>query len=115
MLKTFCFTPFPTYATNWNGLNTFGRGTPGDHFCEVWSKSNKWFQRRSRLNEVYTLTLALTDNGQRTVTLSNKRAQRALGCSPGKKVKGHSGAIYRGALMLYTKYEGFSRFLQEDL
>jgi len=25
----------------------------------------------------------------------NKRAQRALGCSPEEKVKGHSGAIYR--------------------
>jgi len=29
----------------------------------------------------------------------NKRAQRALGRSPEKKVKGHSGAIYRGPLM----------------
>jgi len=29
----------------------------------------------------------------------NKRAQRALGRSPEEKVKGHSGAIYRGPLM----------------
>ena len=34
----------------------------------------------------------------------NKRAQRALGRSPEKKVKGHSEAIYRGPLMLSTKY-----------
>jgi len=34
----------------------------------------------------------------------NKRAQRALGRSPEEKVKGHSGAIYRGPLMLSTKY-----------
>jgi len=34
----------------------------------------------------------------------NKRAQRALGRSPEKKVKGHSGAIYRGPLKLSTKY-----------
>jgi len=35
----------------------------------------------------------------------NKRAQfRALGRSPEEKVKGHSGAIYREPLMLYTKY-----------
>ena len=26
---------------------------------------------------------------------------------------GHSGAIYRGTLMLYTKYQGSSRILQE--
>ena len=41
-------------------------------------------------------------------------AQRALGRSPEEKVKGHSGAIYRGPLMLYTKYQGPSRLLQED-
>jgi len=33
-----------------------------------------------------------------------KRAQRALSRSPEEKVKGHSGAIYRGPLMLSTKY-----------
>jgi len=32
------------------------------------------------------------------------------GRSPEEKVKGHSGAIYRGPLMLYTKYQGSSRF-----
>ena len=31
-----------------------------------------------------------------------KRAQRALGRLPEGKVKGHSGAIYRGSLMLST-------------
>jgi len=34
----------------------------------------------------------------------NKKAQRSLGRSPEEKVKGHSGAIYRGSLMLSTKY-----------
>jgi len=34
----------------------------------------------------------------------NKRAQRALGRSPEEKVKGHSWAIYRGPLMVSTKY-----------
>ena len=34
----------------------------------------------------------------------NKRAQRALGRSPEEKVKGHSGAIYSGPLMLSTNY-----------
>ena len=32
----------PTYATNWNSMNNFVRGTPRDHCCEVWSKSNEW-------------------------------------------------------------------------
>jgi len=34
----------------------------------------------------------------------NKRAQRALGCSPEEKFKGHIGAIYREPLILSTKY-----------
>jgi len=34
----------------------------------------------------------------------NKRAQRALGRSPEEKVKGQGEAIYRGPLMLSTKY-----------
>jgi len=38
--------------------------------------------------------------------LLNKRAQRALGRSPDEKVKGRSGAIYRGLLMLSTKSRG---------
>ena len=39
-------TPWPTYATNWNGLNNFDRGPPRDHSCEVWSKSIERFQSR---------------------------------------------------------------------
>ena len=33
-----------------------------------------------------------------------QRAQRALGHSPEEKVKGQGEAIYRGPLMLSTKY-----------
>ena len=36
--------------------------------------------------------------------LKNKRAQRALGRSPEENVKGQGEAIYRGPLMLSTKY-----------
>ena len=57
--KTYFLTLWPTYATNWNSLNNFDRGPPRDHFCEVWSKSNKWFQRRFCLKKL--LTLARTD------------------------------------------------------
>ena len=52
-------TPLHTYATNWNGLNNFDRGPPRDHSCEVWSKSNKRFQRRCCLKKL--LTDARTD------------------------------------------------------
>jgi len=38
------------------------------------------------------------------MTIINKRAHRALGRSPEEKVKGHSGAIYRGPLIMSTKY-----------
>ena len=43
----------------------------------------------------------------------HKRAQRVMGRSPEEKVKGYSAAIYRGTLMLYTKYQGSSRFFQD--
>jgi len=29
ILKTYLLTPWPTYATNWNGLNNFDRGRLG--------------------------------------------------------------------------------------
>jgi len=53
-IKTYFFTPWPTYATKWNGLNNFGRETPRDHSCEVWSKSNERFQRSSCLKKLLT-------------------------------------------------------------
>ena len=31
ILKTYLLTPWPTYATNLNGLNNFTRGPPRDH------------------------------------------------------------------------------------
>jgi len=38
------------------------------------------------------------------IYLVNKRAQRALGRSPEENVKAQGEAIYRGPLMLFTKY-----------
>ena len=38
------------------------------------------------------------------VKIKNKRAHRALGRSPEENVKGQGEAIYRGPLMLSTKY-----------
>jgi len=54
ILKTYFLTLWPNYATNWNGLNNFDRGPPRDHSCEVWSKSNKQFQRRCCLKKLLT-------------------------------------------------------------
>jgi len=38
ILKTYFLTLLPTYATNWNKLNNFGRGPPRDLSCEVFVK-----------------------------------------------------------------------------
>jgi len=40
ILKTYLLTPWPTYATNWNGVNNFDRGPPRDYSYEVWSNSH---------------------------------------------------------------------------
>jgi len=78
-MKPYLLTLWPTYATNWNVLNYFGRGTPRYNSCEVWSKSNEWCQRRSCLKILLThrRTLArthgwwTTDNGpSQKLTLS---------------------------------------------
>jgi len=55
----YILTQWPTYATNWNGLNNFDRGPPRDHSCEVWSNSHKWLKRRCCLKKL--LTDARTD------------------------------------------------------
>ena len=65
ILKTYFLTPWPIYATNWNGLNNFDRGPPRDHSCEVLSKSNKRFQRRCCLKKL--LMDARMDDGHRTL------------------------------------------------
>ena len=44
--KTYLLTPWPTYTTNWNGLNNIDREPHRDHSCEVWSNSHKWLKRR---------------------------------------------------------------------
>jgi len=49
ILKTEFLTPWPTYATNQNDLNNFGRGPPRDNSCWVWVNSNERFKKRSRL------------------------------------------------------------------
>ena len=71
ILKNYFLTLWSIYATNWNGLNNFDRGPPRDHSCEVWSKSNKRFQRRCCLKKL--LTHARTDDGR---TPDNEGSQK---------------------------------------
>jgi len=90
------FDPWPTYATNWNGLNNFDRGPPRDHSCEVWSKSNAWFQRRCCLKKLLTHGRThgqwTTDNGP-----SQKLTLRTL-CSGELKTRDRVGACLKKTL-----------------
>ena len=71
ILKTYFLTLSPTYATNQNHLNNFGRGPPSEHSCEVWSKSNEWFQRRRCLSKKVYARRMTTHDGQRPVTIAH--------------------------------------------
>jgi len=82
ILKTYFFTLWPTYATNWNGLNTFDRGPPRNHSFEVWSKSNERFQRRCCLKKLLAdgrTDARTTDNGRRT--LKDHNSSLSTSCS----------------------------------
>ena len=64
----FFLTPWPTYATNQNHLNNFGRRPHRDHSCKVWSKSNEW---RCLSKNVYARRT--TDDGRRTTDDDGQR------------------------------------------
>jgi len=89
---------WPTYATNWNGLNNFDRGSPKDHSCEVWSKSNK--RRRCCLKKLLThgRTDARTDNGRRT--LKDHKRSLSTSCSGELKRGGHHHRVYNAHLWI---------------
>jgi len=100
ILKTYFLTQWPTYPPNWNCLNNFDRGPPRDHSCEVWSKSNKWFQRRCSLKKL--LTHAWTD--ARTDARTVDDGQWAI-------TKAHLEHV---VLRWATKSSGHWSFRQED-
>jgi len=62
----FDFTPWPTYATNRNGLNNLCRGQPSEHSSEDWSKSNELFQRRRCFSKKVDGPQTTHDDGRRT-------------------------------------------------
>jgi len=90
ILKPYLLTLWPTYATNWNGLNNFDRGPPRDHSCKVWSKSNEWFQRRCCFYEMLThaRTHACTHDGRRTLK-DHKSSPLSTSCSGELKKNWH--------------------------
>jgi len=67
---------------------------------QIWIVSANFF---SSLLQSATMEIA-SGNPDSLLRFGNKRAERALGRSPEEKVKGQSGAIYKGPLMLFTKY-----------
>jgi len=90
--ETHLLTPWSTYATNWNGLNNFDRWPPRDHSCEVWSKSNKRFQRRCCLRNCWRT------HGRRT-SKDHKISLSTL-CSGEQKMNGsHDPVLYRRVLL----------------
>jgi len=89
----------PVFETSWTPFWI--------NWYEVTVAPEVWVQIKVVVSEIIPKS-SLTDSTAAPLTIIvgfiNKRAQRALGRSPEEKVKGHSGAIYRGPLMLSTKY-----------
>ena len=109
IFKTYFLTLWPIYATNWNGLNNFDRGPPRDHSCEVWSKSNEWFQRRR----------CFSTRGPRGPWVAHLRKRSKVTVEP--IIENPRGIIWATlvkdlSMMLYIKYEstGPCSFRQED-
>jgi len=64
ILKPYFLTPWPTYATNQNHLNNFGRGLPRDHSCWVWSNNNKRFKIKVIWSFPYIIQCKIVTPGQ---------------------------------------------------
>jgi len=72
ILKTYFLTLWPTYATNWNGLNNFDRGPPRDHSYEV--------SEEMLFKEIVDGRMhARTDDGRRT--LKDHKSLLSTSCS----------------------------------
>jgi len=110
-------TLWPTYATNWNGLNNFDRGPPRDLSCEVWSKSNKWFQRRCCLKKLLRLkSLRTTHDGRRTKTeLSTLCSGELKNKSQNKKLFIIVCEIWSLHMNTYEKSHPFSKTMMWQL
>ena len=72
-------------------------------FCPVQVFGVNYFYISYAIGMKLVLKISFAQKNPMTLCY-NKRAQRALGRSPEEKVKGQGKAIYRGPLMLSTKY-----------
>jgi hypothetical protein len=54
----------PCWISDLHQNNKSGRGPPNEHFCQVWSKSVLWIQRRRLKYEKFTDT----DDGRKVMT-----------------------------------------------
>ena len=51
--------PEPCFWTDQNFANNFLKGSPKEHFCEIISKSDQWFQRRRFLKNCLKNSISL--------------------------------------------------------
>ena len=51
--------PQPCFWTDQNFANNFRKGSPKEHFCEIISKSDHWFQRRRVLKNCLKNSISL--------------------------------------------------------
>ena len=66
--KTYFFDPVTYLCNQLERFEQFDRGPPTDHSCEVWSKSNKRFQRRCCLKKLLTHTQTTDIEGSQKLT-----------------------------------------------
>jgi len=65
------FDPVTYLCNQLKRFEQLGRGTPRDHSCKDWSKSNERFQRRRCLSKKVDGRGTTDDDGQRPVTIAH--------------------------------------------
>ena len=56
----------PEFWSKFNSFSYFGKGSPGQHSCEVWMELAYWFRRSSHLKEIVDAARRRMDDGRRT-------------------------------------------------
>ena len=76
LLKFWHFGPFfvprqPEFWSKFNSFSYFGKGSPGQHSCEVWMELALWFRRSSHLKEIVDATQQTTNNTHSLITIAH--------------------------------------------